>query len=66
MEPLADRGRRRAHGDPRRNPRDGGRRPVGPGASGLAAAGVILIAGGLAALALVPSASIGWTFPRRR
>ena len=34
-----------------------------PEASGLAAAGVILIAGGLAALALVPSASIGWTFP---
>ena len=34
-----------------------------PEAPGLAAAGVILIAGGLAALALVPSASIGWTFP---
>jgi hypothetical protein len=33
-----------------------------PEATGLAAAGVILIAGGLAALALVPSASIGWTF----
>jgi hypothetical protein len=32
-----------------------------PGAAGLPAAGVILIAGGLAALALVPSASIGWT-----
>ncbi len=31
------------------------------GAAGLPAAGVILIAGGLAALALVPSASIGWT-----
>ncbi len=30
-------------------------------AAGLPAAGVILIAGGLAALALVPSASIGWT-----
>ncbi len=32
------------------------------GAAGLPAAGVILIAGGLAALAIVPSASIGWTF----
>jgi MFS family permease len=32
------------------------------GAAGLPAAGVILIAGGLAALALVPSASVGWTF----
>jgi MFS family permease len=31
------------------------------GASGHAAAGVILIAGGLAALALVPSAAVGWT-----
>jgi hypothetical protein len=34
----------------------------GAAAAGLPAAGVILIAGGLAALALVPSASIGWTF----
>ncbi len=32
------------------------------GAADLPAAGVILIAGGLAALALVPSASIAWTF----
>jgi len=34
-----------------------------PGAPGPIAAGVILVAGGLAALALVPSAAIGWTFP---
>jgi MFS family permease len=34
-----------------------------PGSPGPIAAGVILIAGGLAALALVPSAAVGWTFP---
>jgi hypothetical protein len=34
-----------------------------PGSPAPIAAGVILIAGGLAALALVPSAAVGWTFP---
>jgi MFS family permease len=34
-----------------------------PGAPGPIAAGVILIAGGLAALAVVPSAAVGWTLP---
>ena len=62
MGPLPACGRRRADGDPGRGHVTAALARSAPARPACAAAGVILIAGGLAALALVPSASIGWTF----